>query len=377
MRPPRVIGDPRLDELLSAVLSVAGDLELPTVLRRIAESARSLLGARYCALGVLGDDGVLSEFVPIGLDEDEVAAIGHTPEGLGILGLLVREPLPLRLERLQDHPESVGFPPAHPPMTSFLGVPIVVRGEAYGNLYLCDKEDGSSFSAEDENLAVTLAAAAAIAVENARLHTRVQNIAVLSERERIARDLHDTVIQQLFAIGMALQAASRAIDDPAARARVDESVDRLDNTVREIRTTIFGLETEALPGRQVRSEMLRVVDEMTPGLRTRPQVSFDGPVDVVTPDAVADDLVATLREALANVARHADATRVEVALRADDVIELVVRDDGCGPSGPGPPEGRGHGLNNLRQRAEAHGGRLDVRERTDGGTELTWEVPVG
>lgn len=376
MDPPRLTGDPRLDELLSAVLSVAGDLELPTVLRRIAESARSLVGARYCALGVLGDDGTLEEFVPIGLDDEAVDAIGDLPEGRGILGLLVRDPRPIRLDRLQDHPNSVGFPPNHPPMHSFLGVPILVHGEPFGNLYLCEKADGNGFTEQDEALAATLAAAAAIAVENARLHTHVRSIAVLTERERIARDLHDKVIQHLFAIGMALESTARVAEDPDTRRRIDESVDQLDDTVREIRTTIFGLETEALPGRQLRTEMLQVVDEMTPGLRARPQIRFDGPVDVVTPDRVADELVATLREALANVARHADATAVEVLLEAGDEIRLRVLDNGRGPGPSDPTVRSGRGLHNLAQRAESLGGSLAVRERGEGGTELAWSVPL-
>ncbi len=377
MHPPHVTGDPRLDELLAAVLSVAGDLELPTVLRRIAESARSLVGARYCALGVLDDDGSLSEFVPVGLDDDEIKAIGAPPEGRGILGLLVRDPQPIRLARLQDHPDSVGFPPDHPPMRSFLGVPILVRGQAFGNLYLCEKEGGDEFTERDEILAVTLAAAASIAIENARLHTRDRSVAVLTERERIARDLHDRVIQHLFAIGMALESTARVVEDPDLRGRIDASVDQLDDTVREIRTTIFGLETEALPGRQLRTEMLQVVDEMTPGLRARPQIRFDGPVDVVTPDRVADELVATLREALANVARHADARVVEIVLHAGDDVRLLVLDDGRGPGASDPMDGQGRGLRNLAQRAESLGGSLTLNERDAGGTELVWSVPVG
>ena len=201
-------GAKQLRRLLEAVVNIGADLSPPTVLRRIVEAAVELVGARFGALGVLdGDRTRLVEFVTVGLSDPEVAAIGHLPEGHGILGLLIVDPTPLRLPDLTEHAHSFGFPPGHPPMTSFLGVPIFVRGEVYGNLYLTDKVGGEVFTDVDEELALGVAGAAGVAIDNARLHARVRELDMLQDRERIARELHDTVIQRLFATGLSLQGA--------------------------------------------------------------------------------------------------------------------------------------------------------------------------
>ena len=213
--------DPLVQRLLDAINVVGSDLSLPIVLRRIAESARELVGARYAALGVIGEDRHLSEFITVGIDPETYAAIGDLPEGHGILGLLIVDPKPLRLRDLTTHPQSYGFPANHPPMRSFLGVPIRVRNEVFGNLYLCEKEGAEEFNEVDEHLAVALASAAAVAVDNARLVERVEQLAVLEDRGRIARDLHDKVIQRLFATGLELQTmlpsnAQRDLDERIA-----------------------------------------------------------------------------------------------------------------------------------------------------------------
>jgi signal transduction histidine kinase len=160
----------RVHALLEAVVAIGGNLDLEIVLRKIVEAAVPLVRARYGALGVIGDDGRLTEFIPVGLDEAQIAAIVHWPEGQGLLGTLIRDPRPLRLADLSAHPESHGFPPGHPPMRSFLGVPIRIRDEVYGNLYLTGKEGGEPFDEEDETLLVALAAAAGVAIDNARLY---------------------------------------------------------------------------------------------------------------------------------------------------------------------------------------------------------------
>jgi transcriptional regulator with GAF, ATPase, and Fis domain len=197
--------------LLDAVLTVGSDLDLPSMLERIVQAAVDLVDARYGALGVLDDTGArLSQFITVGVDAETRAAIGHLPEGHGILGLLVVDAKPLRLPDLREHPDSYGFPPHHPPMRSFLGVPILVRDEVFGNLYLTDKTSAEAFTDVDEELVVGLAAAAGVAIENARLHARVQELALLEDRERIARDLHDSVIQRLFATGLSLQGAAKS-----------------------------------------------------------------------------------------------------------------------------------------------------------------------
>jgi signal transduction histidine kinase len=159
----------RMHGLLEAVVSVGADLNLETMLRRIVAAAVRLAGARYGALGVIGEGGRLAEFVPVGISEAEIARIGHWPRGEGVLGLLIRDPRPLRLADVAQHPDSAGFPAGHPPMRSFLGVPVRVRGEVFGNLYLTEKEGGKEFTDDDEAVVSALAAAAGVAVENARL----------------------------------------------------------------------------------------------------------------------------------------------------------------------------------------------------------------
>ncbi|HEX6421151.1 MAG TPA: GAF domain-containing protein [Acidimicrobiales bacterium] len=372
---------PSLRRLLDAVLSVGSGLELPTMLRRIVEAATDLVDARYGALGVLDDTGTrLAEFLTVGVDEDVHRAIGHLPEGHGILGLLIVDAKPLRLPDLTRHPESHGFPPGHPPMTSFLGVPLRVRDEVFGNLYLTDKKTGGAFTDADEEMVVALAAAAGVAIENARLHNRVRNLAIVEDRERIARDLHDTVIQRLFAIGLSLEGAARlvATDGEMAVSRIGAAVDDIDLTVKHIRSAIFGLETSlAGAGDGLRTRLLALVRELDETLGFEPRVLFDGPIDTAVDDALANDVVTTLREALTNAARHAQADRVDVAVVAQDgQLRLTVTDNGVGPRRDYATAG-GHGLRNMAARAAAFGGSAELRAGLAGGSVFTWRVPLG
>jgi signal transduction histidine kinase len=249
----------------------------------------------------------------------------------------------------------------------------------FGNLYLTDKTSAEVFSDVDEELVVGLAAAAGVAIENARLHARVQELALLEDRERIARDLHDSVIQRLFATGLSLQGAAGLIrTDPASAAdRVEGAVDDLDLTVKQIRSAIFALEPMGRAAESgVRSQVLDLVRESDPALGFEPTVLFDGPVDTSTPDGLAGDLLATLREALSNVARHARASRVDVVVAVDDAtLVLRVTDDGVGP--PASDRRRGHGLENMAARAARRGGSFDIRPGTTSGTVVEWRVPAG
>jgi len=372
---PTTPGDgDQLARLLDAVLAVASDLTLPVVLQRIVESARSLARARYAALGVIDPEGHLVEFLYAGLGADAAARIGHLPEGRGILGLLVNHPEPIRLRDLSEHPDSAGFPAHHPEMRSFLGVPIRVRDQVFGNLYLCEKVDATEFSQDDETLVIALAAAAAVAVDNARLHAQVQELAIIEDRERIARDLHDKVIQRLFATGMSLQATERLVVHKEVGDRVATAIDDLDATVREIRSTIFALQHDSHRG--LRSEVLDLVAEAEPSLGVAPVVHFDGPVDSVVPHDVAEHLLASLREALANVARHAQAHRVDVLIEVGADIVLRVADDGRGLASMAADEHTGHGLRNLAERAHTLGGTCTVTDRPDGGVLLEWRAPL-
>jgi signal transduction histidine kinase len=373
-------GPRSLRQLLDAVLTVGSDLDLPAMLRRIIEAAVALVDARFGALGVLDESRTrLAQFITVGIDEEAHAAIGNLPEGLGILGLLIVDAKPLRLPDLGEHPDRFGFPAQHPPMRSFLGVPIRVRDEVFGNLYLTDKTSAEVFTDVDEELVVSLAAAAGVAIENTRLHARIQELALVADRERIARDLHDSIVQRLFATGLSLQGAAGLVrgDPDTAERRIDAAVDDLDLTVKHIRSAIFGLEPS--PGRAaegLRQRVLDVVSEAAGMLGFEPRVLFEGPVDALTPEPVARELLATLREALSNVARHARAGRIDVVLSCEGGdLWLRVCDDGVGP--PGPDEPRGHGLDNMAARAEKLGGSFAMEPASPRGTEIGWRVPIG
>jgi signal transduction histidine kinase len=378
MSPLSEVHDPdRLRDLVGAVLGISADLALPHVLRNIVTAAVDVIGARYGALGVLSDRGDgLSEFVHVGISEEQVRAIEHLPEGHGILGLLIVDPRPLRLPDLTRHPDSYGFPSHHPRMRSFLGVPILLRDQVFGNLYLTEKKYAAEFSLEDEGLAVALAGAAGIAIENARLHARVRDLTLIEDRERIAADLHDTVIQRLFATGLALQGTVPAISPPEAAARIEAAVGDLDETIRQIRSTIFALQAPRLPGRGLRAEILALATEAAASLRFEPRLQLLGPVDAAVDDEIGAQLLSVLREGLSNVVRHAQATRVEVTVSvADARVRAEVWDDGAGP-GPGSRAG-GRGLANISHRAEALGGHMSLNPGPDGrGTLLVWQVPL-
>jgi signal transduction histidine kinase len=375
------IGDPeKLKALLDAVMLIESDVELPALLRHIVEVACTLVDARYGALGVIDETGTsLSEFVTVGFDAQTIDLIGNLPEGAGILGLLILEPTPIRLADLSEHPDSAGFPPGHPPMRSFLGVPVKIRDRVFGNLYLTEKEGADEFSDSDKELTMALAGAAGIAVENARLHARVQRLTVAADRERIARDLHDTVIQRLFATGMALQSSLPMVENPELRDRLEAAITDLDDTIRQVRTTIFSLEPPSTAERGVRARVLEVCADAGRSLGFEPQVRFVGAIDRRVGNALATELMSTLREALTNVARHAGAGQTEVELSVDDDLHLRVLDDGVGTGtdGPGAAASIGKGLRNMADRAESLGGSFLLVARPEGGTELNWRVPLG
>lgn len=363
-------------DLLHAVLAISSDLDLEAMLRRVVESTVELVGARYGALGVLDEAGIgLAQFVTVGVDDNTHHAIGALPEGHGILGVLIAEPRPLRLPDLRAHSQSFGFPPHHPPMGSFLGVPIKIRDEVFGNLYLTDKVDAAEFSELDEELVVGLASAAAVAIDNARLHAQVQSLALVHDRERIARDLHDTVIQRLFATGLSLQATVRLVGDSAeVTERIEQAVDDLDVTIKHIRSAIFGLSSTVHGRDGVAVRVVALLRGAAVVLGFEPRVFFDGPIDTMVPDEVATDLVATLNEAMTNVARHARATRVDVSVTVGDEVVLTVSDDGVGP--PVADTTNGRGVSNMGARARRHGGTLKLDSGPAGGAVLTWSTPI-
>jgi signal transduction histidine kinase len=372
-RVPSYAGPRQLRRLLDAVMSVATDLDLAAVLQRIVEAARELANARYAALGVLDPSHThLTEFITVGLDDEERARIGELPKGHGILGLLIVDPRPIRLPHLGEHPESFGFPPGHPPMKSFLGVPIRVRGEVFGNLYLTDKRHDDGFSDIDEELVLSLAAAAGLAIENARLHERTAELALLADRERIGRELHDRVVQRLFATGLGMQGTLKLVERPEVVERLYGHIDDIDRTIREIRMAIFSLDVARSSGPSLRSEVVELVTQSARVLGFEPALDLAGPIDTIVPRQVAAHLLAVLREALSNVARHSGATQAEVTVRADSDVFLQVVDNGTGIEG----HGGGNGLRNMAHRAQELGGRFAVEPGDVGGTMLQWIVPI-
>ncbi len=507
--------------LLDAVMALSSDLDLHSVLDRIVESATALTGARYGALGVLDRDDRLGEFLTTGIPGRDRELIGDLPHGRGILGLLITEPRPLRLHDLTEHPASYGFPAHHPPMTSFLGVPVHIRGTVFGNLYLTEKEGGGDFTDTDEQLVVALANAAGLVIENARAYSlserrrqwleaaagltdslqppvewdvaleqisatarrvgqawatavvspgadgevralaceprdveralalvddavrsvggerlidtvdvplgtmiatvvplqvrlaeagalvsiydvdeaRLRSVddrellisfadhaalaldralavgdrellAVLSDRERIARDLHDTVIQRLFAVGMQLQAVAMT-GGAELGERLRASVKDVDDTIRDIRATIFELQTHG--GESLRGDLQALAREYVAPLGFTPTVRTSGPLETVVADVLREQLLPVVREALSNIARHAQATRAEVEVIVDqDSLCLTVLDDGIGLD----DDVQQSGLRNARERARLLGGDLELGPAQPHGLVLHWHVPL-
>ena len=507
--------------LLDAVSAISSDLDLSSVLTRIVTAATQLTDAEYGALGVLGSDGRLVEFLTTGIDEATRALIGDLPTGDGILGVIITEPEGLRLVDLAAHPRSVGFPANHPPMNSFLGMPVRIRGTVFGNLYLTEKRGGLPFTEQDEQLVEALAGTAGLVIDNARTYglserrrrwleataeigvdtpadrcraktrsdkivqtaravsgaraavllatdaaagdavaadpddldlvrelvdrvrgagarrvrapapaersatstrwsipvrahlapvvalaalfdkssplndaserellaifadqaalaldrgqavTDRQELALISDRERIARDLHDVVIQQLFAAGLQLQGVASMVSNPEVARRIDETVASLDDTIKAIRGTIFELHNKQRSS--LRSEIRALMRDYVPVLGFSPTVRTSGPIDTVVPGHVHDQVLAVLREAISNVARHAlaESAEVEVFVSAHELV-LRVADDGIGmPSDP-----HESGLRNARRRAADLGGVLEVLPGSGRGTTLVWRVPL-
>ncbi len=375
--PYRRVSDPRrLQQLLEAVLVLEADLDLDAALRHIVEQARQLVNTRYAALAIIErDSGRLAQFVHVGFTPGEVDRIDHLPRGDGILGMIFDTEHPLRIADLTLHPASVGFPAHHPAMRSFIGVPVLVHGEVFGNLYLTEKIDAAEFSEEDGDVLQALALAAGIVVDNARMHAKVAELGVAAERARIAHDLHDTVIQRLFATGLSLQSTIRQIHAPEALRVIHTAVDDLDDTIRQIRTSIFALEPLPIGRRSPRTRVLELCADSVRSLGFEPSVSVSGPIDTEVSEHVAGHMLAVLREALTNVARHAHANSVHVGLVvAEHRLSLTVTDDGIGlPPGSGPAS---RGLTNMAERAKMLGGSFTIAPGAESGTEMNFEVPL-
>jgi PAS domain S-box-containing protein len=371
----------RQEALVQAGLTLALELSLPTVLTKIVQFACEVANATYGALGVLGPDSELEDFITHGVSDEERVAIGALPVGHGLLGELIHDPRPVRRRRLQEDPRSGGFPPNHPPMTTFLGVPITVRGMVYGNLYLTEKRGGPEFTEADERAVVTLAAQAGVAIENARLFSEAQQRLALEERTRLARELHDSVSQALFALTLETAAAALAIEQAGTDTTgVAHRLARLraltEGALAEMRALIFALRPEA-----IREEgLVAAIRKQAEGVAAREdlEVAVHAPQQrLPLPPDVEEQLYRLTQEALSNVAKHADATHVSIRVELTPVGQLVVEieDDGVGfdPSQPRP----GHlGLRSMSERTEALGGELTLLSEPGHGTRVRAAVPI-
>lgn len=360
-----------------AGMSLTSELETPIVLQRVVEQARAVADAKYAALGVFDSDGLVEQFITSGISDEERAKIGPLPHGRGLLGVLQKEHVTLRLRDLHAHPKSVGFPENHPPMRSFLGTPILYRGTSLGNLYLTEKQGADEFSADDEEAVRTLAAQAAIAIENARLYEQIEQVSVREERHRIGMDLHDGVIQSLYGVSLQLEdAAVRLASEPdAARKTVDRAVDRLNASIADLRNYVLGL-------RPIRGSDRPLIESL-PMLAAQARTNALIEVGVVVAPEAASALDGVGREAvffiaadaLGNVQRHARARRASVRLFLDNSsVVLEVGDDGVGFDHERAVDG--HGLRNMRERAFSAGGRLSLHTAPGRGSRVRFELPV-
>jgi nitrate/nitrite-specific signal transduction histidine kinase len=360
-----------IDAFESATRAIAELRSVDEILQVIVDRVRPLVGARYAALGTVDTHGVIERFITSGIDFEARRRIGPLPRGHGFLGLIIRENRSFRIPDIAVDPRRVGFPPNHPQMHSFLGVPIVMKGRSVGNLYLTDKAGADAFSEADQRLVETFAVHAGIAIENARLHEQVQRLAIVDERERISTELHDGIIQNLYAVGLSLEEVPDLLaDDPGeVERRVERAIDSLHLTIRDIRNFIFGLRPELLGGVTLVGGLAAIAEEFRHNSMIDVEVDAAG-VHREPDEAVTTHLLGIVNEALSNVARHSGASRatVRVGTTDDGTFRLVIADNGHGfdPTASGA---LGHqGLMNMRSRCATIAASMDIDSGPTGTT---------
>lgn len=357
-------------KLIQDAAVVAEPSALRPILRRVTDSAREATGARYGALGVLGDHGTLSDFIHVGMTEEQADRIGKLPIGKGVLGTLIRTPEPITVSDISAHSDFSGFPPNHPPMRSFLGVPVRAGDKVFGNLYLTEKE-GDDFSAEDMATAQAMAAIAGGAVSSSRLHQRLALVAVIEDRERIARDLHDAVIQDLFATGLSLQGLTMGLTDGAVADRIRDSVDRIDESIDALRNFIFNLRREKGDPPTAAQTMERTIRRLCIGGEAL-QLDLRDLEDL--PIHTLDTATGVVREAVSNACRHGECSLIAVSTwRTTGSLELTVHDDGVGFEHD--PTSSGMGLSNMRTRVDSASGSLAIETAPGQGTLVRASIP--
>jgi signal transduction histidine kinase len=367
-----IIPSDRLAKLVAAASAVTRQTDLTAVLKTTVDTGMELTGAAYGALGVIGEHGALIQFVHAGMDPETAAAIGLPPQGRGLLGIITEMGKTVRVDRVGDHPDSVGFPPHHPTMETFLGVPIAVAGETFGNLYLTDKPGG--FTGPDEALIEALSAIAGSAIATSRMHGRLRRAAVVEDRERIARDLHDAIIQDLFAVGLSLQSLGQKVEDPTVKSSLGESVARLDEAIASLRKFIFDLRPPVWTRRSLKGELSDLVGQLAEPYGAHVGLTVTGDVNDL-PGELVGDVVQVVREATSNALRHSGVGRILVSVhRGADRIVITVADRGRGFD-PDTVE-RGMGLDNLRARAMDANGDAEITSRAGFGTTVRVVLPA-
>jgi signal transduction histidine kinase len=366
----------RVEALETATIALTAEPSLEHLLQLIVDLVRPLVGARYAAIGIADTEGHLERFVTSGISDQVRHEIGPLPEGHGLLGMIVRENRSVRVHDVMADARRSGFPAHHPPMHSFLGSPVNVKGRSVGNLYLTEKEGADDFTDDDVRIVETFARYAGIAMQNARLNAELERLAVFTERERIGQDLHDGIIQSLYGVGLSLEDMGEVMrDDPAtAEARVESAIDAIHATIRDLRSFIFGLRPEFLEAGDLRAALAALAEEFRRTVLASVELTLTGSGDV--PPTIALHVLQLARETLSNIARHAGATHVSISLVAGETeIRLLIVDNGHGFDASRAASPGHRGLANMLERARSIGGYVDISSgRT--GTTVDLRVPV-
>src|SRR4030095_13279270 len=366
----------RLIALHKASLELVKDVSLDHLLERIAKVACEQADARYAALGVLDEEGKLVKFISVGMTDDEIKLIAHPPVGKGLIGELMDTEVPLRVPVIQEHPRSSGFPAYHPKMVSFLGVPIRAANRQLGQIYLTEKIDAPEFTADDEKIIQMLAAYAAAAIQNARLHENTHRLAVLEERERIGMDLHDGIIQSIYGVGLSLESALHSFEeDPQdAKSRVHRSIESLNQAIRDLRAYILDLRPRQMGSEGLMSGLNRLITEFRANTLAGVQITGTDHELQELPQPRSMVLFHICQEALANIAKHAKAKQVDISLWSTEARVLMeIHDSGRGFEMEKMNATIGHGLANMQTRARSVGGDVDISSVVgEGTTVLAW-----
>jgi two-component system, NarL family, sensor histidine kinase DevS len=370
----------RLFALHEASLELVKDVSLDHLLERIANVACEQADARYAALGVLDEDGKLAKFITVGITDEEIKLMDHPPVGKGLIGELMNTEVPLRVPVIQEHPRSSGFPAHHPHMVSFLGVPIRTQNRQLGQIYLTDKIGAPAFTAEDERIIQMLAAYAAAAIQNARLHENAHRLAVLEERERIGMGLHDGIIQSIYGVGLSLESALHSFEeDPQdAKTRVQHSIESLNQAIRDLRAYILDLRPRQMGNEGLISGLNRLINEFRTNTLATVQLSGSDHELQELPQPRSMALFHICQEALANIAKHARATQVDISLWCtEERVLMEIHDNGKGFEMEKMNATIGHGLANMQTRARSVGGDIDISSVIGEGTTVLAWVPRG